>query len=70
MTPSFLLGKIFKFLSNDKTILEREPLEKVCKLNKLGAFKHNDFWQCMDTLRDKNHLNKLWDDGKAPWKTW
>ena len=51
--------KIFKFLSNDKTILEREPLEKVCKLNKLGAFKHNDFWQCMDTLRDKKNLEEL-----------
>ena len=51
--------KIFNFLLNDKTILEREPLEKVCKLNKLGAYKHNDFWQCMDTLRDKKNLEEL-----------
>ena len=50
--------EIFKYIKNDKTILERYPLEKICKLKKLGAFKHNGFWQCMDTLRDKKLLEK------------
>ena len=51
MNPS-----VFKFLKNDKTVLERNPLEQICKINKLGAYRHNDFWQCMDTLRDKEIL--------------
>ena len=51
--------KIFKFLKNDSTILERSPLENICKLNKLGAYKHYKLWQCMDTLRDKENLEYL-----------
>ena len=51
--------KIFKFLKSDSTILERSPLENICKLNKLGAFKHYKLWQCMDTLRDKENLENL-----------
>ena len=51
--------KIFKYIKNDNTILERSPLENICKIKKLGAYKHNDFWQCMDTLRDKQLLEKL-----------
>ncbi|MDA9625115.1 sugar phosphate nucleotidyltransferase [Candidatus Pelagibacter bacterium] len=50
--------KVFNFLKNDKTIFEREPLEKLSKTNQLMAFKHKGFWQCMDTLRDKQLLNK------------
>ncbi len=50
--------KIFKFIKNDKSYLEREPLERISKKNKLGAYKHNGFWQCMDTLRDKKILEK------------
>jgi len=45
--------QIFKFLKNDTTVLEKKPLENICKLKKLGAYKHNKFWQCMDTIRDK-----------------
>ena len=52
--PSFL-----KFIKNDKTFLEREPLEKACKLKKLAAFKHNGFWQCVDTKRDLDTLKKI-----------
>ena len=48
--------KIFDFIRNDKTFLEREPLENISKQNKLGAFKHHGFWQCMDTIRDKEIL--------------
>ncbi len=51
--------KIFKFLKNDQTVLERSPLEKICKLKKLGAFKHYKNWQCMDTIRDKILLEEL-----------
>ena len=50
--------EIFKYLKNDKTYLEREPLTTLGKKRKLSAFKHNDFWQCMDTLRDKEILEK------------
>ena len=50
---------IFKhFIKNDKTYLEREPLEKVAKKKQLSAYKHSNFWQCMDTLRDKENIEK------------
>ena len=64
----FVLSKeIFRYIKNDKTIFEREPLEKISKKNQFMAFKHNNFWQCMDTLRDKILLNNLWKKKKAPW---
>ena len=50
--------KFLKFIKNDKTYLEREPLEKICKLNNLIAYKHYDFWQCVDTKRDLDKLKK------------
>jgi len=50
--------KIFDYIKNDKTILERSPLENICRIKKLGAFKHNKFWQCMDTKRDKDILEE------------
>ena len=53
-------SKIFNFIKNDKTMLEREPLEILQKKKELLAFKHKGFWQCMDTLREKNYLNKLY----------
>lgn len=59
---------IFEYLTDgDETILERKPLEKLAEDGQLMAYKHEGFWQCMDTLRDKNYLNKLWSDGEAPW---
>ena len=65
MEPAF-----FDYLSGDSVVLEREPLETVAKEGKLSAFRHDGFWQCMDTLRDKNVLEDLWNSGKAPWKRW
>jgi len=62
--------EFFSYLKDDSTVLERDPLETVAKEGKLSAFKHDGFWQCMDTLRDKNVLEELWDSGKAPWKLW
>jgi glucose-1-phosphate cytidylyltransferase len=62
--------KLFEFLKNDQTILEREPLEQLSDLNQLGVFKHEGFWQAMDTLREKEYLNDLWKQNNAPWKVW
>jgi len=61
---------VFEYLENDSTIWEREPLEKLSSENQLSAFKHNGFWQPLDTLRDKNQLEELWNSNKAFWKTW
>ena len=60
-------NKIFKFLSKDNEMLERNPMEKLYKKNQLMAFRHHGFWQCMDTQRDKDLLVKLIKDKKAPW---
>ncbi|NGX56463.1 MAG: Glucose-1-phosphate cytidylyltransferase [Candidatus Anoxychlamydiales bacterium] len=62
---------IFEYLNNeDNTIFEKEPLEKLARNNELYGFKHNGFWKCMDTQREKILLNKLWFDKKAKWKVW
>ena len=63
--------EVFDYLQDgDMTILERGPLETLSKEQKLTAFKHNGFWFPMDTLRDKRHLENLWNIKKAPWKVW
>jgi len=63
--------EVFDYLQDgDMTILERGPLETLSKEQKLTAFKHNGFWFPMDTLRDKRHLESLWNTKKAPWKVW
>lgn len=65
----FVLNKkIFNYIKNDKTIFEKQPLESLSKKKELVSFKHNGFWQCMDTMREKLLLNKIWKEGKAPWK--
>ena len=58
---------IFDFINNDSTLLEREPLEELAKMGELMAFRHPGFWQCMDTIRDKDFLQLNWQSGKAPW---
>jgi glucose-1-phosphate cytidylyltransferase len=58
------------FIIDDQTVWEKEPLEELAKTNGLAAFRHTGFWQPMDTLRDKNLLEDLWDNRTAPWKTW
>lgn len=62
--------EVFDYIENDSTIFEREPLEGLARDNKLSAYKHKGFWKPMDTLRDKNELEDLWEKGKAPWKMW
>jgi len=62
--------KVFDYIEGDSTVWEREPLEKLAREDQLSAYKHTDFWQPIDTLRDKNLLEELWSSGKAPWKVW
>lgn len=62
--------QIFDYIEGDDTILEKEPLEGLAKDGELAAFKLQKFWQPMDTLRDKQLLENLWQNGKAPWKVW
>lgn len=62
--------KIFDYIAGDDTTFEREPLEKIAKEGELMAFKHNGFWQCMDTMRDREKLEALWRNNEAPWKVW
>ena len=58
----------FDLIAGDSTILEREPLEQAARMGELMAFKHEDFWQCMDTKRDRDSLEKMWQQGSALWK--
>ena len=60
--------EFFKFIENDETILEKTPLEKVAKMGELMSYQHEGFWQCMDTKRDKELLDSLWEADNAPWK--
>jgi glucose-1-phosphate cytidylyltransferase len=62
--------EVINLLKNDQTIWEKEPLEHLAKTKQLAVYMHSGFWACMDTLRDKNHLESLWQSGKAPWKVW
>ena len=61
---------VIGYLNDDDTVFERDPLERLATNGQLQAFKHEGFWQPMDTLRDKQHLEDLWSRGAAPWKTW
>jgi glucose-1-phosphate cytidylyltransferase len=61
---------IFNYIDGDNTIWENEPIKKLIFDKELGVYKHYGFWQCMDTLRDKNYLDELWQRNKAPWKSW
>jgi glucose-1-phosphate cytidylyltransferase len=65
-----LSAKTLELIEGDETIWERKPLETLAQTGQLQAFFHPGFWQPMDTLRDKNHLEELWQSGKAPWKAW
>lgn len=65
-----LSPKVFDLIEGDHTTWEQEPLCKLAEQRQLMAFRHTGFWQPMDTLRDKEKLQSLWDDGTAPWKKW
>jgi glucose-1-phosphate cytidylyltransferase len=67
----FILSpKVIDLIENDNTTWEDEPLNSLANDGQLAAFKHTGFWQAMDTLREKNYLSNLWENGKAPWKVW
>lgn len=61
---------IFRYIDGDETVFEREPLERAAEKGELTAYRHDGFWQCMDTTRDKQRLEELWANGRAPWKVW
>jgi glucose-1-phosphate cytidylyltransferase len=65
LQPEFL-----DLIDNDSSVLEREPLERVAESGQLVAYRHEGFWQCMDTVRDRSYLEELWSTGRAPWKLW
>jgi glucose-1-phosphate cytidylyltransferase len=62
--------EVFDYIEGDDTQWEREPMERLAQDGQLMAYRHEDFWQCMDTLREKHVLETLWESGNAPWKTW
>ena len=65
-----LSPKVIDLIKNDSTVWERYPMQTLAQQGEMSAFEHNDFWQTMDTLRDKNHLEELWETGESPWKVW
>jgi glucose-1-phosphate cytidylyltransferase len=62
--------RVFDYIEGDETQWEKEPMERLSREGQLMAYRHTDFWQCMDTLRDRVLLESLWQKGNAPWKTW
>jgi glucose-1-phosphate cytidylyltransferase len=65
-----LSPKVLGYIEGDETIWERGPMERLARERQLAAFMHPGFWQCMDTLRDRNLLESHWQSGRAPWKSW
>ncbi|MSQ73453.1 MAG: glucose-1-phosphate cytidylyltransferase [Betaproteobacteria bacterium] len=65
-----LSRKVVDYIDGDQVAFEREPLERLTSENQLSAYHHRGFWQPMDTLREKNLLESLWESGSAPWKVW
>ena len=62
--------EIFDLIDGDSTVFEKAPLNKAAEMRELIAYKHNGFWQCMDTVREKQKLEELWNTNTAPWKVW
>lgn len=65
-----LESSIFDYLKDDNTIFETDPLEALAKEGELMSYRHEGFWQCMDSMREKLYLENLWEKGDAPWKIW
>lgn len=62
--------ELFDYIDDDSTIFEKEPMQRLIDKDQLVGYVHKGFWQCMDTLREKQKLEELWSEGKAPWKIW
>jgi glucose-1-phosphate cytidylyltransferase len=65
-----LSPKVLDYVESDETVWEQGPLESLARQGNLSAYRHHGFWHPLDTLRDKNYLEKAWSSGQAPWKTW
>ena len=65
-----LESEVLNYIEGDATSWEKEPLETLAREGELMAYRHNGFWQCMDTIHEKNQLDKMWQSGQAPWKIW
>ena len=65
-----LSPKVIDYIDGDDISWEKQPLEKLAHQGELMAYRHSGFWHCIDTLRDKNQAETMWDSGKAPWKLW
>jgi glucose-1-phosphate cytidylyltransferase len=61
---------IARYLKGDGTVWEQEPMRALARESQLACYRHEGFWQAMDTLRDRNQLERLWDSGEAPWRIW
>jgi len=62
--------EVFEYINDDETVFEQEPIMHLVDEGELNCYKHHGFWKCMDTLKDKNDLNKMWNENKAEWKLW
>jgi glucose-1-phosphate cytidylyltransferase len=62
--------EVLDYIEGDDVYFQKEPLERLAQEGQLMAYRHDSFWQCMDTLRDKVYLQDLWESGAAPWKVW
>lgn len=65
-----LNSKVFDYLSGDDCVFEREPMERLAAAGELKSYIHKGFWQCMDNMREHDILERLYAEGKAPWKVW
>jgi glucose-1-phosphate cytidylyltransferase len=65
-----LSPEVARYLDGDETVWEQEPMRALAREGQLASYRHRGFWQAMDTLRDRNHLEQLWDSGRAPWRVW
>ena len=65
-----LESSVLDYIEGDQTIWEREPMERLAHEGQMSAYRHDGFWQPMDTLRDKMYLEDLWESGDAPWRVW
>jgi glucose-1-phosphate cytidylyltransferase len=63
-------ARVGDYITGDDTVWEQEPLRQLANSNQLSSYRHEGFWQAMDTLRDRNHLEALWQGGQAPWRVW
>jgi glucose-1-phosphate cytidylyltransferase len=65
-----LSPRVIDYIENDETVWERDPVEQLVNEGQIMGYRHFSFWSCMDTLKEKNYLEELWNKDRAPWKIW